>query len=143
MLGKLAVRLRLLGFDTTYHSDIEDSLLLRRSREENRLLLTRDLELTKTRGANAYFVANRKLLDQLREVIGRFKLDLSPDQFFTRCSVCNELLIPVPKESVRGKVPPVVYKTFQQFSYSPACEHYYWKGSHYHRLLSEIESILK
>jgi len=143
MLGKLAVRLRLLGFDTTYYADVEDSFLLRKAREEGRALLTHDLGLTKVRGANASFITGRKLKDQVREVIHNFNLKIETDRLFTRCSVCNDLLRPVAKEQVKGKVPPLVLKTYNEFSYSPTCGHYYWKGSHYARLVSEINAILK
>jgi uncharacterized protein with PIN domain len=143
MLGKLAVRLRLLGYDTTYYPDAEDSFLLRRSREEGRLLLTHDLALTRVRGANAYFVVNRKLKDQLQEISARFKLDIDHTRLFSRCTVCNDLLRPIARERVKGKVPPQVYKSYDEFSFSPTCGRYYWKGSHYTRLRSEIESLLK
>ena len=143
MLGKLAVRLRLLGFDTTYYPDAEDSFLLRRSREEGRLLLTHDLALTRVRGANAYFVVSRKLEDQIKEVASHFMLDINHTRFFTRCTVCNDLLRPIARERVKGKVPPQVFRTYDDFSYSPACGRIYWKGSHYTRLQSEIESLLK
>jgi uncharacterized protein with PIN domain len=108
MLGKLAVRLRMLGFDATYYGDSADSFLLRKSREENRVLLTRDLALTKTKGANAFFVPGKKLKDQIREVIKKFQLKVSPRNMFSRCSLCNEPLQSISKGKVKGKVPPVV-----------------------------------
>jgi len=142
MLGKLAVRLRLLGFDTTYYHNAEDSFLLRRSREEGRLLLTHDLELPRVRGANAYFVVSRKLDEQIKEIAGRFRLEINHARFFTRCTVCNDLLRPIARERVRGKVPPRVFKSYDNFSLSPTCGRIYWKGSHYDRLRAELKSLL-
>jgi uncharacterized protein with PIN domain len=46
MLGRLAKWLRILGYDTAYFSQIEDSDLVRIARAEGRMLLTRDRELT-------------------------------------------------------------------------------------------------
>ncbi len=46
-LGRLAVYLRLLGFDTMYRNDIGDEELARISRDEGRILLTRDRGLLK------------------------------------------------------------------------------------------------
>lgn len=142
MLGKLAVRLRMLGFDATYFRNTADSFLLRKSREEGRILLTRDLSLTKVRGANAFFVSSRKLKDQIREVIQRYNLKITPQNMFSRCSVCNEPLIDVPKEKVKDKVPPVVYKLFNDFSYCPKCNKYYWKGTHYEKIIEELNEFL-
>jgi hypothetical protein len=141
MLGKLAVRLRMLGFDTTYYGDTADSFLLRRSKEEGRILLTRDSNLVKIRGANAFFVTSRKLKDQIREVIQRYNLKITARNMFSRCSVCNEPLEDVPKEKVRDKVPPVVYKLFKEFSYCPKCNKYYWKGTHFEKITEELKDF--
>jgi uncharacterized protein with PIN domain/tRNA(Ser,Leu) C12 N-acetylase TAN1 len=142
MLGKLAVRLRMLGFDATYYGDSADSFLLRKSKEENRILLTRDLALTKTKGANAFFVPGKKLKDQIREVLNEFKLKVIPRNMFSRCSLCNEPLQSIDKRKVRGKVPPVVYRLFDDFVYCPHCKKYYWKGTHYEKIIEELKGYI-
>lgn len=141
MLGKLAVRLRMLGFDASYYGDSADSFLLRKSREEGRSLLTRDAGLVKTRGANAFFIPSRKLKDQIREVIQRYNLSISPKNMFSRCSICNTPLEEISKEEVEGKVPPVVYTLFKEFSYCPNCKKYYWKGTHYEKIIEELKDF--
>ena len=45
MVGKLARWLRLLGFDVSYYSKIEDAKLIELAANENRIILTRDHEL--------------------------------------------------------------------------------------------------
>ena len=143
MLGKLAVRLRMLGFDATYYGDSADSFLLRKSKEEERILLTRDLSLTKISGANAFFVTNTKLSAQIREVIDKYHLNISPQNMFSRCSVCNTPLQPVPKERVKNRVPPLIYKLFNEFSYCPVDDKYYWKGTHYEKMIAELGPFIK
>ena len=142
MLGKLAVRLRMLGFDATYYGDSADSFLLRKSKEENRILLTRDTNLLKIRGANAFFITSKILKEQIREVIKRYKLKVSPQNMFARCSVCNEPLMRIPKTSSKSKVPPAVYKLFNEFSYCPKCKKYYWKGTHYEKIIEELKELI-
>ena len=142
MLGKLAVRLRMLGFDTTFYHDTADSFLLRKSKEEGRILLTRDLSLTKVRGANACFVNGKKLKDQIQETIDRYNLKILPQNMFSRCSVCNTPLQDVPKEKVKNKVPPLVYKLFKKFSYCPGCKKHYWKGTHYEKIIEELKGFI-
>ena len=142
MLGKLAVRLRMLGFDATYYGDIADSFLLSKSREENRILLTRDLALTKTKGANAFFVPSKKLKGQIQEVIKKFHLKVSPRNMFSRCSLCNEPLQSIAKGKVKGRVPPVVYKLFDDFVYCPQCKKHYWKGTHYEKIIEELKGYI-
>lgn len=142
MLGKLAIRLRMLGFDATYYGDTADSFLLRRSKDEGRILLTRDSSLVKTRGANAFFVSSRKLKDQIREVIQRYDLKIEARNMFSRCSICNQPLEDVPKEKVRDKVPPVVYNLFNEFSYCPRDKKFYWKGTHYEKIIEELREFI-
>ena len=142
MLGKLAVRLRMLGFDAAYYGDSADSFLLRKARDEGRILLTRDSSLVKTRGANAFFVASRKLKDQIREVIERYNLKIYPRNMFSRCSICNEPLEEIPKEKVKNKVPPLVYKLFKEFSHCPKCKKYYWKGTHFEKIVEDLKEFI-
>lgn len=141
MLGKLAARLRMLGFDATYYQKVEDSLLLRKSKEEGRILLTRDTNLVKVRGAQVWLVTTTKLIDQLREIIQKYKLKIDPNQLFSRCSVCNEPLVDISKEETKDKVPPLVYKLFNEFSYCPGCNKYYWKGTHYEKIVEELKEF--
>ena len=47
MLGKLAKKLRLLGYDTAYSSDIDDEDLIRIAKNENRILITKDVQLAR------------------------------------------------------------------------------------------------
>ncbi|MFH1347961.1 MAG: Mut7-C RNAse domain-containing protein [Candidatus Margulisiibacteriota bacterium] len=142
MLGKLAARLRMLGFDATYYGDSADSFMLRKSTEEDRVLLTRDLALTRFKGANALFIKSKKLKDQLKEVIEKYDLKISPKNMFSRCSVCNEPLKDVKKQKAKEKVPPLVYKLFDEFAYCPKCDKYYWKGTHYEKIIEELKPFL-
>jgi len=142
MLGKLAVRLRMLGFDASYYGNSADSFLLRKSKEESRILLTRDLNLTKVRGANAFFVPGKRLKEQIQAVIQKYNLKILPQNMFSRCSVCNEPLKDIPKEKVKGKVPPLVYRFFDEFAYCPKCNKYYWKGTHYEKIIEELKDFI-
>jgi hypothetical protein len=142
MLGKLAVRLRMLGFDTSFYGDSADSFLLRKSKEENRILLTRDANLVRIRGVNAFFISSKKLKEQIQQVIEKFKLKISPQNMFSRCSVCNEPLEEVSKQKVKGRIPPVVYKLFDKFSFCPECKKFYWKGTHYEKIIEELKGFI-
>src|SRR5260370_34029518 len=48
-VGRLARWLRALGYDASYHAHIEDAALVREAAAEDRVLLTRDRDLTKRR----------------------------------------------------------------------------------------------
>jgi len=108
-LGRLASYLRLLGFDTLYRNDYDDDELQAISRDEHRILLTRDTGLLKrsaiTHGAFLHQTDPRR---QLREVLDRFQLDarIAP---FSRCARCNgtvESLAAMPDEHDPDREPP-------------------------------------
>ncbi len=74
-LGRLAAFLRMLGFDTLYDNQADDSALVRISSEENRVLLTRDRGVLRhsavTRG---YWLRETDSRRQAAEIVGRFDL---------------------------------------------------------------------
>lgn len=47
MLGNLAKKLRILGYDSKYFSSIEDDKLILIAKNEKRIILTKDEQLTK------------------------------------------------------------------------------------------------
>ncbi len=133
-LGRLSAYLRMLGFDTLYRSDYQDDELAHLSSSENRILLTRDRGLLKrneiTRG---YFVRATEPARQLAEVVR--ELDLSSQLApFRRCMHCNALLDSVEKKSIQHRLLPETARYFEEFYVCPACDHIYWKGSHYRRM---------
>jgi len=138
MLGKLAKRLRMMGLDVAYPGTSADSLLLRLSREQDRVLLTRDTELVKVRGARALLIHSKILKEQIQEVLQNSNLKIIPERMFSRCTICNGELKKIDKETIKSKIPPLVYKTFNDFTCCPACDKVYWKGTHYQRMLNEI-----
>jgi len=142
-LGKLAVYLRMLGFDTWYRNDYRDEVLARISSGEGRILLTRDRGLLKrSLVTHGYWLRATKPRRQLVEVLRRFDL-FGSTMPFRRCLRCNGLLQPVPKEVVIGKLGPKTREYYHEFAICRVCERVYWKGSHYRRMARFIQRILK
>lgn len=140
MLGKLAKWLRLIGYDTEYIRDAEDSDLIRIAIQQDRILLTRDCEL-----ANRKILSRRVLLieddcttQQLIMVMRTFRLNIN---MFTRCTVCNGEIVQAEKNSVRESVPPYVFSTQDSFGKCLTCGRIYWRGTHIDNVLKRLESI--
>lgn len=138
MLGTLASRLRALGYDTVWRRDTADSLLLREAQAQRRLLLTQDRELSEIGGKTAYFVRAKGAAEQLREVLDELALVPDEARIFTRCSLCNALLVRAEKASVADRVPPRALAQHDAFWRCPACDKVYWKGSHYDEMLETL-----
>lgn len=132
MLGTLAKRLRILGYDTLYNPDWDDHQLVRLARAEDRVLLTRDRELARRRGVRVLLVVSECLDDQIRQVVT--DLQLAPDRSFSRCPVCNEPLAAMDRETARSRVPPYVAQTFETFKYCSVCQRVYWRGTHWQQM---------
>ena len=142
-LGRLAVYLRMLGFDTLYRNDYCDDELVRVSLAERRALLTRDRSLLmRSAVTHGYFVRQRNWRDQLIDVLRRFDLAgcVSP---LTRCLVCNALLESVAKQAVADRVPPRSREHCNEFWQCPGCSRVYWDGSHHRRMLQFIGRVIK
>jgi uncharacterized protein with PIN domain len=141
-LGRLARYLRMLGFDAAYETDRDDKELARISRDEERILLTRDCGLLK-RGevVHGYFVRATEPKLQVVEVLRRF--DLLPEVApFRRCIHCNTLLNPVAKETILERLQSDTRLYYDQFRICPACNRIYWEGSHYEHMQRFIQQIL-
>lgn len=142
-LGKLARYLRMLGFDSLFRNDFEDSEIIDISVREKRIILTRDKLLLKSkRITHGYFVRSTEKHQQLREVVQKFDL-YSQFKSFTRCMTCNSELVPRKKQEIKQEVPPDVARCFDEFYYCSSCDKVYWKGSHFKRMEGGIRELIK
>ncbi len=142
-LGKLASFLRMLGFDTLYKPDVTDGQLLDISLNEERALLSKDRELLHHESLiRSYRVFSDDPSEQLTEVLHRFDLYSSTSPF-SRCIRCNTLLEPVQKEEIIGRLPPKVQLYYDEFFYCRLCDQIFWKGSHYEKMRSFIDRIIR
>jgi uncharacterized protein with PIN domain len=139
MLGRLATWLRLLGYDTVYIPHADDPTLARLARAQDRVLLTRDVELTNRRGLNFLLIESEKVDEQVRQVFRA--LNLSAREAFSRCAECNQVLTIVTKESVQGRVPPYVFQTQERYRECQKCQRIYWRGTHWARMLARIQDL--
>lgn len=139
MLGRLARWLRALGYDTEYDSTINDQDLAQRALSENRILLTRDVELTRRRGLVFLIIEGDALATQLKQVVSALHLPLKGA--FSRCLDCNGKLVDSSRAEVEGKVPPFVLATQTRFRRCPRCGKIYWRGTHWARMRAVLEEI--
>jgi uncharacterized protein with PIN domain len=133
-LGRLARYLRLVGIDAAHDSDAADPALVAASVGQGRVLLTRDRGLLMHAALReGSFVRAIDPIEQAAEVVSRFALGgrLAP---FTRCTVCNHVLVDMPKEAAAGRVPDPVLASHGEFQECPGCGRCYWRGSHLPRL---------
>jgi len=141
-LGKLAKYLRIKGLDTLFFPHIEDDKLIIIANEDNRIILTRDRELSRRKNAPVFFLEPIDTKEQLKTLIDHYHLKENPVPF-SRCIVCNSPLQVIEKEKIIERLPEKVKKHFNYFEYCPTCDRIYWQGDHYRHMMEFLEQVLK
>lgn len=131
MLGSLARWLRILGFDTLYFRDIRDNDLIRIARQQQRIIITRDTGLLRSRKVERIIlVRSNDLKGQLKEFLNWVEVQgLNPCPFKI-CPICNGKVLPVEKSKVSNDVPEYVFLRIKTFYQCSNCGKVYWEGSH-------------
>jgi len=144
MLGRLATWLRLLGCDVEYFREITDEELVERASRDGRVILTRDLELSRRRKArgNHFLVRGDGYREQLRQVVERFSIDPFA-RILTRCLRCNLPLERIDPTEARRRVPPFVYETQREFRGCGRCGRIYWRGTHRFNAIRLVREMLE
>jgi uncharacterized protein with PIN domain len=144
MLGSLARWLRLLGFDTLYCATEPDDEIL--DKVENRVLLSRDIALLDKAHRRSLKAVNpgegsiQQMLTILQKKLGIW---FSADPNQSRCSQCNTVVKPVPKEDVKSLVPKGSWKRHEHFwqCVNPVCQKVYWQGRHWTRIRNTLKRL--
>jgi uncharacterized protein with PIN domain len=134
MLGRLAKRMRLLGFDVLYDRAYDDNDIIRLSLQEGRVILTRDTELAaRPLASRNIFLKSDDVREQLEQMLSAIPSDEASVPL-TRCSACNHLLTDAPKPEIRDSVPGYVYDKYPVFLRCISCGRVYWRGTHVSRM---------
>lgn len=134
MLGKLAKKLRLLGYDSLYSSSIEDDNLLSTAKKDRRVIITKDVHLIHKAKKNqipSIQITKNEEIEQLVEInenVNLGKCTISDSN--SRCPVCNGELRYTEKNDVLEKVPPGVFENMNDFWTCNKCGKIYWEGTH-------------
>jgi uncharacterized protein with PIN domain len=136
MLGTIAKKLRIFGFDCLYYDTIPDDDLVLVAKRQNRIILTKDAKLATN--AIQHDIITIKLessteKEQLVEIAHKIdwkKFELS----YSRCSLCNGMLGKIEKDVILDKIPPKIAESIQEFWQCKQCYHIYWVGIHIRNL---------
>ena len=141
-LGRLARRLRLLGFDVLFSNAYADDEIVRISEAQGRIVLTRDRRLLYAKAVtHGTWVRSVWPRQQVEEVVRRFDLSghVRP---FSRCADCNGRIEPVAKEAVADQLEPKTKKYYEMFYRCSACGKIYWEGSHVGKLRERFRGVM-
>jgi hypothetical protein len=138
MLGSLARKLRMFGFDTLYYNDAEDERLIQIGLRESRVLLTGDRALFQRAmkvGLNSILLNGADEVDDLAHILENLNIasiKIVSDK--SRCPMCNESLETSDRNSMKDYVPAGVLDKHSKFYFCKKCSKVYWEGSHFKKL---------
>ena len=145
MLGNIARKLRLLGFNSKYFSTIKKEQFLIIAKNENRVVVTKDHHLASI--CNKQNIPTIELLntnetDQIIEICKKLnisKCKINMDD--TRCTLCNGVIESVEKKKILDVIPMKVVQNIEYFWMCNSCNKIYWKGTHIRNLQKFIGGI--
>jgi len=143
MLKRTAKWLRIFGIDTDHAAGRNDTELLDVAEKEDRVLVTKDVELftrCQKRKLKCHFLKSEKLEDQLVELKNALGL-VFPFPEKTRCPACNAELVIVSGFEVLGLVEASVLEHHNKFWKCAKCNKAYWEGSHWRNITRIFESV--
>jgi hypothetical protein len=151
MLGNIARKLRIFGYNTEYFLSDPDNYILKRAIFENRIILTRDKGLhyrLVKKNLPGVLISSDNERDNLVTILrkcGIDYVDLVPNPN-TRCTKCNGDLISADKSLEIREMPEKVYSNIQLIYKCNTCSKIYWNGTHMdsiNLLITEINKRLQ
>jgi len=147
MLGSLARKLRIFGFDTLYFKEGSDTALEALAKRERRVVLTSDKELfRRARSRQVRVILVEGKTDGARLLSVARQAGLQPGSLrgmTSRCAICNgELEAIGRKDAAASEIPPKVLSRHRLFFRCTSCSRLYWRGKHWERL-RRLSSSLK
>ena len=145
MLGNIARKLRLLGYDSQYFSDIDDEKLIDSARKEKRIIISKDEELIKRPqklGIRSIHITKEEEVEEFLEIINSVNLKrIQINGNIARCPNCNSLTESVDKEIIKERIPQGVLKLNDKFWICKYCNQIYWEGTHIKNLQEFVGKV--
>ena len=145
MLGNIARKLRLLGYDSQYFSDIDDKKLIDSAEKEKRIIISKDEELikrTQKLGIRSIHITKEEEIEQFFEIINSVNLKrIQINGNIARCPKCNSLTESVDKYIIKEKIPQGVLKSNDEFWRCKCCNQVYWEGTHIKNLQEFVDKV--
>jgi uncharacterized protein with PIN domain len=145
MLGNVAKKLLLLGYDTEYFSDMNDLKLIQKAKNEDRIIISKDLQLianAKKSAIQTIQITKEDEIEQFSEILSTIHLELNDISGDTaRCAKCNSNTSQISKSRISNKIPSKVLEFNEKFWECDNCKQIYWEGTHIKKLQDFLNKI--
>jgi uncharacterized protein len=146
MLGKIARKLRMFGFDTVYDPNIDDIDILNSSEYEGRIVLTNDRMLfnrCKKKGIDTILTYKETEIENLVTIFSSLNINsISLQKLPYLCTRCNGLLDTIiDKNLIKYDIPVRLLHSSKIFYKCSRCRKIYWRGSHMEHISHLINEL--
>jgi uncharacterized protein len=156
MLGSLARKLRIFGFDTLYFKEGDDAELETLGKTTRRVILTSDrllYERARAKGLRSALVVGSNDTARLRSVIDQAGQDMGSHlhERTSRCAMCNGELKRLGRKEAEAasraspelRIPAGALARHRLFYICTSCSRFYWQGKHWQRLRRIASSLTR
>ncbi|MBN1330881.1 MAG: Mut7-C RNAse domain-containing protein [Candidatus Heimdallarchaeota archaeon] len=146
MYQRIARWLRMLGYDTEIVKESVDYKILKKAKEEKRILITRDEDLKRKArkiGVKAISIDGETIEERLARLQKEMEIKLFlSEKTLPRCSLCNGQIAPIKKEEIKEGIPEGTWNQYNEFwiCLNEICKQIYWRGSHWEKIEKSLEA---
>jgi len=145
MLGNVAKKLLLFGYDAEYISDMGDLELIQKAKNEDRIIISKDRQLianAKKSAIQTIQITKEDEIEQFLEILDTVRLELNEISGDTaRCTKCNSPTTQISKSKISNKIPSRVLEFNEKFWECDKCKQIYWEGTHIKKLQDFLSKI--
>jgi len=145
MLGNVAKKLLLFGYDAEYISDMGDLELIQKAKNEDRIIISKDRQLianAKKSAIQTIQITKEDEIEQFLEILDTVRLELNEiSGDTTRCTKCNSSTTQISKSKISNKIPSRVLEFNEKFWECDKCKQIYWEGTHIKKLQDFLSKI--
>jgi uncharacterized protein len=146
MLGKIARKLRMFGFDTIYDPNIDDMDILDSSKNKGRIVLTSDRMLfkrCKKKGIDTILTYKETEIENLVTIFSSLNIkSINSQKVPFLCTSCNGLIETISdKNLIKYDIPVRLLHSNKIFYKCTNCRKIYWRGSHMEQISFLINEI--
>ena len=135
MLGKLCIKMRMLGYDAMLNPEGENGRFFLNATNAGRTAVTRARSMGDRPGRKPVILRSGDVTEQIVELFA------STGETLFAPSMVLSYLVGESAEAVRGRIPPFVEENFHRFHRCPECNRIYWEGSHFQAMSDEVKAI--
>ncbi|MHA1838941.1 MAG: Mut7-C RNAse domain-containing protein [Candidatus Ranarchaeia archaeon] len=150
MLGNTCRWLRLLGCDTVYANELEDTEIIKQASKEERIIVTADNNLFNTckkKAVPCIHLGTRDLATQIIGILNVTGYKPKPENIGSRCTKCNSYLIKIPRTNFHEymkrvqPIPEGIMTKYDTLWICLSCNQAFWPGHMWERIQKNISNF--